>query len=279
MGLKIITINRKYIAYILIVTIISIAALSIYPYSSNLLKHTVAEGTKGYIAIIIDDFGNNGKGTEAMLDLNIPITVAIMPFLDSSIKDGEKANDKGLEIILHMPMEPISGKPSWLGPGAIKCAMTDQEIRLNINNSLDELKWAVGMNNHMGSKVCQDRKSMESILLTAKSKGIYYVDSKTVENSIAAEVAEDLGIPYLVRDVFLDSVKKQENVEAQLMKLANIALKKGYAVGIGHVGPEGGDMTAKAIKKMYPKISDKGIKFVYVSDIFSIIDHAKGNGP
>ena len=277
MGLKIIMINKKYIVCILIVTIISIATLSLYPYSSKLQKDTFGEKTKGYIAIIIDDFGNNGKGTEAMLNLNIPITVAIMPFLDSSIKDGEKANEKGFEIILHMPMEPISGKPSWLGPGAIKCAMTNQEIQLNINNALDELKWAAGMNNHMGSKVCQDRKSMEAILLTAKSKGIYYIDSKTVENSIAAEVAEDLGVPYLARDIFLDNIKKQENVEAQLMKLANIALKRGYAIGIGHVGPEGGDVTVKAIKKMYPKISDKGVKFVYVSDIFSIIDHAKGD--
>ncbi len=279
MNFKIIIINKKYIVCILIVTLISIAALSLYQHSLKLLRQTVGENAKGYIAIIIDDFGNNGKGTEAMLNLNIPITVAIMPFLDSSVTDAKKANDKGLEIMLHMPMEPISGKPSWLGPGAIKCAMTDQEIQLNINEALDELKWAVGMNNHMGSKVCRDRKAMETILLTAKSKGIYYVDSKTVENSIVAKVAEDLGVPYLVRDVFLDNIKKQESVEAQLMKLSNIALKRGYAIGIGHVGPEGGDVTVKAIKKMYPKISDKGIKFVFVSDIFHIIDHAKGDSP
>lgn len=242
-------------------------------------KFTSVEKTKGYIAIIIDDFGNNGKGTKAMLDLNIPITVAIMPFLDSSIKDAEKANNKGLEIMLHMPMEPISGNPSWLGPGAINCAMTDQEIQLNINDALQQLKWAVGMNNHMGSKVCQDKRAMETILLTAKSQEIYYVDSKTVENSVVAKVAEDLGVPCLVRDVFLDSTKKQSDIEAQLMKLANIALKKGYALGIGHVGPEGGDITAKAIKTMYPKITSKGIKFVFVSDIFDVIDHLKGDSP
>ena len=248
----------------------------------NNIKHaklTSSEKPKGYIAIIIDDFGNNGKGTKAMLDLNIPITVAIMPFLDSSIKDAEKAKEKGLEIMLHMPMEPISGKPNWLGPGAIKCAMTDQEIQLNISDALQQLKWAIGMNNHMGSKVCQDERAMETILLTAKSQGIYYIDSKTVENSIVAKVAEDLGAPCLVRDVFLDSTKKQSDIEAQLMKLANLALKKGYALGIGHVGPEGGDITAKAIKTMYPKITSKGIKFVFVSDIFDVIDHLKGDSP
>ena len=273
MSTRFIIIKKSHIiagVFILFIVLAAILGISI--------KHAKSAGTvkaEGYIAIIIDDFGNNGKGTSAMMNLDIPITAAIMPFLDSSIKDAEAAKEKGLEIILHMPMEPISGKPSWLGPGAIKCAMTDQEIQLNISDALDQLKWAVGMNNHMGSKVCQDRESMETILLTAKGKGIYYVDSKTVENSIVSEAAEDLGIPYLVRDVFLDSTKKQGDIEAQLMRLANIALKRGYAIGIGHVGPEGGDVTAEAILKMYPKISEKGVKFVFVSDIFDIIEHTK----
>ncbi|MER2059661.1 MAG: divergent polysaccharide deacetylase family protein, partial [Niallia sp.] len=36
------------------------------------------------LAIVIDDFGNNMKGTEEMLNLPVPITVAIMPFLSTS---------------------------------------------------------------------------------------------------------------------------------------------------------------------------------------------------
>ncbi|HCJ56599.1 divergent polysaccharide deacetylase family protein [Lutispora sp.] len=258
--------------------ILLIAATTILGSSMIRVKSADIEKPKGYIAIIIDDFGNNGKGTNTMMNLGIPITAAIMPFLDSSVKDAETAKEKGLEIMLHMPMEPISGKPSWLGPGAIKCAMTDQEIQLNINDALDQLKWAVGMNNHMGSKVCQDRRTMEAILLTAKSRGIYFVDSKTAEKSVIEEVAKELDVPYFIRDVFLDSTKNQKEVEVQLMTLANIALRKGYAIGIGHVGPEGGEITAKAIKKMYPKISEKGVKFVFVSDIFDIVDQMKSDG-
>ncbi|MEC2627533.1 divergent polysaccharide deacetylase family protein, partial [Bacillus cereus] len=33
------------------------------------------------VAIVIDDFGNNMKGTNQMLSLPIPLTVAVMPFL------------------------------------------------------------------------------------------------------------------------------------------------------------------------------------------------------
>ncbi|MFS0837740.1 divergent polysaccharide deacetylase family protein [Paenibacillus sp. 1P03SA] len=61
-------------------------------------------------AIIIDDLGNNMKGTDAILDLPFPITAAVMPFLPSSHSDAEKAFGKGHDVIVHLPMEPRSGR-------------------------------------------------------------------------------------------------------------------------------------------------------------------------
>ncbi len=62
------------------------------------------------VAIVIDDFGNNMKGTDKMLSLPIPLTVAVMPFLPSTKEDAIAAHKKGHEVIIHMPMEPIKGK-------------------------------------------------------------------------------------------------------------------------------------------------------------------------
>ena len=36
---------------------------------------------KKQIAVVIDDFGNNMNGTTEMLDLAIPLTIAVMPFM------------------------------------------------------------------------------------------------------------------------------------------------------------------------------------------------------
>lgn len=62
------------------------------------------------LAIVIDDFGNNMKGTEEMLNLPVPITVAIMPFLSTSKEDAIRAHKKGHEVIVHLPLEPKKGK-------------------------------------------------------------------------------------------------------------------------------------------------------------------------
>ena len=42
------------------------------------------------LAILIDDFGYCGNGTEEMLALSIPFTAAIMPFSSCTAEDAER---------------------------------------------------------------------------------------------------------------------------------------------------------------------------------------------
>ena len=71
---------------------------------------------KKELAIVIDDLGNNMKGTEEMLNLPINLTVAIMPFMPSTKRDAELANQNGHEVIVHLPMEPKKGKKKLAWP-------------------------------------------------------------------------------------------------------------------------------------------------------------------
>ena len=105
-----------------------------------------------------------------MLNLDIPITAAIMPFMPHSKSDAQAAYDAGVEVIMHIPMEPLHGNPSWLGSRAIKCNMSEHYIKSIIYDGLSELKYVVGMNNHMGSKVTQDKETMRPILEIAKEQ-------------------------------------------------------------------------------------------------------------
>jgi len=80
-----------------------------------------------------------------------------------------------------------------------------------------------------------------------------------------------MNVVFFKRDVFLDNSKIKKDIEEQLRELGDIALKKGYAIGIGHVGPEGGTVTAEAIKSVYPELVKNGIRFVCVSELKNII--------
>ena len=65
---------------------------------------------KSSLAIVIDDLGNNMKGTEEIVKLPVKLTVAIMPFMPSTKSDAELAHQYGHEVIIHLPMEPKKGR-------------------------------------------------------------------------------------------------------------------------------------------------------------------------
>ncbi len=60
------------------------------------------------LAIIIDDLGYDQSADEAVLTLPRPLTVSVIPNLPLSREISEKANQRGYQVLLHMPMQPDS---------------------------------------------------------------------------------------------------------------------------------------------------------------------------
>ncbi|HWJ78763.1 MAG TPA: divergent polysaccharide deacetylase family protein, partial [Niallia sp.] len=119
-----------------VILLLSIFLLSFY---TKVDAKELTYKEKNELAIVIDDFGNNMKGTEDMLNLPVPITVAIMPFLPTSKEDAIRAHEKGHEVIIHLPLEPKKGKKSWLGPGAITTNLSSKEIRKRVEDAIESI--------------------------------------------------------------------------------------------------------------------------------------------
>lgn len=225
---------------------------------------------KGYVAIVIDDLGNNGEGTDELIKLDIPITAAVMPFLEYSEIDAKKAHDAGIEIILHLPMEPEKGDPKWLRPRAIRSSFCNDEVREIVQDALEQIQWAKGINNHMGSKIMKDEIIMREILSVAKEKKLYFLNSRTDQSKVVEDISKELELVYFKRDTFLDNERTEYYISKAMEELGKIALEKGCAVGIGHVGGQGGRITVGTLDKMSKKLKDQGIEFVYLSQLKDI---------
>ncbi|MFZ5649167.1 MAG: divergent polysaccharide deacetylase family protein [Bacillota bacterium] len=233
----------------------------------NRIPFGTKEGKKAQVAIVIDDFGQyNTEGVKEILALDIPVTCAVMPNLENTRSHAEEAVKLGHEVIAHLPLEPVRGKKKWLGPGSITTNMSEEEIKLLVGKDFDGVPNAVGFNNHMGSAVTANEKIMRAILQVALEKEFFVLDSKTTAKTKIPALSGEMGITYLERNVFLDEVKNLEHVKKQLLKLSQEALKKGKAIGIGHVG-QGGKITARALEEMIPRMEEMGIEFVYLSEM------------
>lgn len=219
------------------------------------------------LAILIDDFGYCGDGTEEMLALSVPFTAAIMPFSSCTAEDAERVRQAGKEIFIHMPMESLTGKREWVGEKGIFRDMSDTAIRERVEEAFSVLPDAAGMNNHMGSAIMEDERSLSAVMEVLQERGVPFVDSMTTAKSLGKSVAEKKGVTVLGRDVFLDSTDSVDVVKENLRKAGEAALEKGKAIAIGHVGPEGGKITAQAIRELIPELQQAGITFVTVGEL------------
>ncbi|MCY9663798.1 divergent polysaccharide deacetylase family protein [Paenibacillus alginolyticus] len=220
------------------------------------------------VAIVIDDFGNNMDGTKEMLDLPIQFTVAVMPFLPSSKQDAQLAHDKGHEVILHLPMEPVRGKKSWLGPGAITTDLSSDEIHKRIVAAIDDIPYVIGINNHMGSKATADERVMKILIDICKEKNLILLDSRTTPKSLIGKLAGQNGVPYSENQLFFDDLYTYSHISNQMVKFKKLIHQRDVVIAIGHVGPPG-KKTAQVIKEAIP-IIQKEATFVPISQTMKL---------
>ncbi|MED1793288.1 divergent polysaccharide deacetylase family protein [Brevibacillus nitrificans] len=220
---------------------------------------------KKVVAFVIDDFGNNMAGTEEMLALPVPLTVAVMPFMPSTKQDAELAHKKGHDVFVHMPMEPNKGKKSWLGPGSITADLSDEEIKSRVQKAIDDVPHAIGMNNHMGSKITANEHIMRIIMGVVKERGLIYLDSKTTDKSVAIKLAKEMGVPYAENQIFLDDVYSVPHITQQMEKICKRMNTMPMTVAIGHVGPPG-KKTASVLRQYIPRLQ-KEAEFITISKL------------
>lgn len=223
------------------------------------------------MAIIIDDVGNDMKGTAEILAMPVKLTVAVMPFLSTTKKDAIAAHEKGMDVIVHMPMEPKKGRPEWLGPGAITSNLTDEEVRERIEKAIADVPYAIGMNNHMGSKITSDKRIMSIVLDVCRERGLFFVDSRTNFRSVVGELAIAKNMPPIGNDIFLDDHNTKQRIRKQMDLATQRALDKGMCVVIGHVGQSGLN-TSAVVRESISRLQGQ-IKFVGISDLVRDVWH------
>lgn len=228
----------------------------------------VSAAVSGRIAIVLDDWGYNIKNFYLLSQINDPITISVLPNLRYSKQAAQTAKKEGKQVILHLPLESKSGERPE--KDTLYCSMSKKEITWRLYQILNSVPGIVGVNNHQGSKVTEDERMMDIILSELNKRGLFFLDSFTTYKSICRKAAQVIGIKYAKRDVFVDlppvklnNEKLHMYIEGQLDKLYEIAIKKGYAVGIGHDRKD----TLEVLNEVIPQLKKKGIQFVFISEL------------
>ena len=214
----------------------------------------------GNIAIVIDDFADDPIAAHFCV---IPqsLTFSILPRASQAPALAERVRANGHEVLVHLPMEPQGG--ASLSANAILVGLDDEEIRRRVRRALSNVPHARGVNNHMGSKATANERVMRIVLSELKDRNLLFLDSRTTASSVAYQLAVDMDIRAINRDLFIDEIADAQTIQEKLWELAAIAAQSGQAIGVGHNRRE----TLIALLAALPQLEKRGFRFVPVSQL------------
>jgi polysaccharide deacetylase 2 family uncharacterized protein YibQ len=218
------------------------------------------------VAIVIDDLGQDLKKAKEVLTLPGKVTLAVLPGLAQSKKIAELAGQAGREVLLHLPMEPLKDHEKTRTPGTLSAGMTPMAFLNTVSEDVESVPGAVGVNNHEGSALTENKEAMKFLMAELKSRNLFFLDSLTNPKSVAYETAIEFGMKAARRDVFLDNdTDHPASIRKQLDELVEIARNHGKAIGIGHPHP----VTLSELRKWLDENDNQGIEIVPVSRLMN----------
>jgi hypothetical protein len=222
-----------------------------------------AADARGRLAILLDDVGQMLDLVPAAAALPQEVAFAVLPFLPKSAESATALHDAGHEIWLHLPMEPEDYPENDPGPGAVLMSMSPDELRVTVHSALNNIPHVVGVNNHMGSAVTADLRTMTWIMQELKVRDMAFIDSRTTIRTVAEEAAYGQGVMVNRRHVFLDNERDEAAIRRQLDEAIYRCRLEGEILAIGHLDP----VTLEVLAEDLPGIEKRGADLVKPLDL------------
>lgn len=169
--------------------------------------------SSGRLVLVVDDLGNQFQPAVNVINNPLVSTVAIMPGRPFTDEIANLANQHGKEIIVHLPMANETDFP--LGPLGLNADDSSELMLQTLRSAIHSVPHAVGLSNHMGSRLTQDETAMRILVRELKQQGLYFFDSRTIASTVAWKVAKEEQVPWSMRNVFLDHQRDQEFMAKQ----------------------------------------------------------------
>ncbi|MBU9810261.1 divergent polysaccharide deacetylase family protein [Rahnella sp. SL6] len=200
------------------------------------------------LSILIDDFGYRQHEENQVLQMPKAVSVAIFPNAPDSQMMMNKAHQQGREILIHLPMAPLSKQP--LEKDTLTPSMSAAEVKRIVDQAISNIPYAIGINNHMGSAMTSSLTGMENVMQAMNAHNLFFLDSMTIGNTQSVKAAQGTRVKVIKRNVFLDDVQNETEIRRQFERAIQLARKNGYAIAIGHPHPT----TVKVLQQMLPNL-------------------------
>lgn len=214
------------------------------------------------IALVVGGMGMSQTGTQNAIEaLPEDVTLAFATRGSSLQRWADEARSEGHEILLQLPLEPLSYPEVDPGEHTLLVSSDRQRTRQDLHWNLGRMTAYAGVTNHMGGRFTGEDAAMLPFLGEIGERGLFYLDDGSSPQSRAAAIGEALQVPVLTADVVIDRDRSAGAIERALSDLEAIAATRGVAVGVASAFPT----SVEAIAQWAEEASARGIVIVPAS--------------
>ena len=225
--------------------------------------HDVPAARTPVIALIIDDLGAHATKGRRAIDLPGPVALSFLPHGKHTVELARLAHSNDKEVMLHLPMQAM-GQTRHRHAGELMADMGQPEFLDTLFHNIAAIPHVSGINNHRGSLLTQKSDNMAWLMQALNDHGeLFFVDSRTTAETVAADMAQAYGIPSTSRNVFLDNEPTPGAIRRQFRELVRRARTEGLALAIGHPHPA----TLAVLAEELPRLEEHGLQLIPVSQL------------
>ena len=227
----------------------------------------VQPGHAARLAIVIDDLGYNLERDRRAVLLPAPVSLSILPFTPDGPAIAALARQHDKDVLLHQPLENDHG--TW-ARGLLTTGMSRRAIAEGFERALASVPFAIGINNHTGSRFTRDSQAMHHLMevIRRHDGNLLFLDSRTTADTVAETTARRMHVPFVARDVFLDHVPGRHAIDAAFRQAIRRAQQRGYAIAIAHPREE----TLRFLERRLVELDE--VEIVPISDLLRPTDRA-----
>ena len=223
-------------------------------------------GAKFKIAIVINGLGQSSSASKTALDsLPAAITLGFVPYAADAQTWVAKARERGHEVLLQIPMEPLDFPESDLGPQTLRSGQDEESNIQHLSWAMSRFTGYAGVTNLLGQRFLTNSEALSPVLSYLNRRGLYFFDNGAASQSVAPMVASQVGIPAAQSGPALDSVQNPSEIDRRLSELETQARANGTAVGSAFLYPA----TVARIAAWAKGLQARGFVLVPVSAILS----------
>lgn len=216
------------------------------------------------IAIVAAGLGLSRAATEAAIRrLPPPVTLAFDAYAPDLDVWAAAAREAGHELLVGLPMESSAFPAHDPGPYALLTTLPSGDNIQRMEQVLGRLSGYVGVLGVHGSAFGARADVVRPVPTALKGRGLMFVDGTDGDETVAPEIATEIGLPRAFVDLVVDSEPSKAGIDAGLAKLESLVRERAVVVAVVRPYP----VTVERLRAWAATLDSKNLVLAPVSAV------------